>query len=313
MSLTPNYGMNIPASTDTVNLLTQNYPNFNIIDTALKSVSDSAITVAVETKVGTVHNLVRSDSDRAVIRFTATSDYIAGDTFTVDGNAVTVVTPGGASIPDRGFVINSNVLGILVGAVLTLLVGGGLTSVDAIDVDYDNTGSGLTATDVQNAIDEVEDNIENVASSIPTYSDFANTLFTMTETALTIVPETGISLKTVRKNFVNAKTNANKEIFSLSGYISFGTVNLTSGTPSKLATLTGLNLGARATANRFTIGGLHSYDAGGNGLRDDVVAYIEIDTSGNICLYLEFMAVTPGQNVTSAETDIVFDSGVMLN
>lgn len=155
MSLTPNYGMNIPASTDTVNLLTQNYPNFNILDTALKSVSDSAVTVAVETKVGTVHNLVRSDSDRAVIRFTATSDYIAGDTFTVDGNAVTVVTPGGTSIPDRGFVINSNVLGILVGAVLTLLVGGGLTSVDASDVDYDNTGSGLTATDVQNAIDEL--------------------------------------------------------------------------------------------------------------------------------------------------------------
>lgn len=155
MSLTPNYGMTIPASTDTVNLLTQNYPNFTILDTALKNVSDSAVTVAVETKVGTVHNLVRSDGDRAVIRFTATSDYIAGDTFTVDGNAVTVVTPGGTSIPDRGFVINSNVLGILVGAVLTLLVGGGLTSVDASDVDYDNTVSGLTATDVQNAIDEL--------------------------------------------------------------------------------------------------------------------------------------------------------------
>lgn len=164
MSLTPNYGMTIPASTDTVNLLTQNYPNFNIIDTALKNVSDSAITVAVETKSGTVHNLVRSDSDRAFIRFTATSDYIAGDTFTVDGNAVTVLTSGGTSIPDRGFVINSNVVGVLVGSVLTLLVGGGLTSVDASDVDYDNTVSGLTATNVQDAIDEI---VSAIPSTLP--------------------------------------------------------------------------------------------------------------------------------------------------
>lgn len=171
MSLTPNYGMTIPASTDTVNLLTQNYPNFTILDTALKNVSDSAITVAVETKVGTVHNLVRSDGDRAVIRFTATSDYIAGDTFTVDGNAVTVVTPGNTSIPDRGFVINSNVVGVLVGSVLTLLVGGGLTSVDASDVDYDNTGSGLTATDVQNAIDEIENNIESVSTATSLHAE----------------------------------------------------------------------------------------------------------------------------------------------
>ena len=95
MSLTHNYGMTIPASTDTVNLLTQNYPNFSILDTELKNVSNSSITVAVETKVGTVHNLVRSDSDRDVIRFTATSNYNAGDTFTVDGVTVTATTPAG--------------------------------------------------------------------------------------------------------------------------------------------------------------------------------------------------------------------------
>lgn len=223
MSLTPNYGMNIPASTDIVNLLTQCYPNFSLLDTALKNVSDSAITVAVETKVGTVHNLVRSDTDRAVLRFTATSDYNTGDTFTVDGNAVTVVTPGGTSIPDRGFVINSNVLGILVGAVLTLLVSGGPTNVDASDVDYDNTGSGLVATDVQGAIDEVVNDVDDAKGTELTLSvsagatsvTFTNPIISGNKKLLlffddTFIPYTGVTVGvgSVTYTFESLESNA---------------------------------------------------------------------------------------------------------
>lgn len=161
---TPNYGYTIPVSTDIVNLLTQCYPNFTAIDTDLKAISDAAVTVAVETKVGTVHNLVRSDTDRNVIRFVATSNYAAGDTFTVDGNAVTATTPAGTSIPAGGFVINSSVFAILDGAKLTVFVGGG--SNDASDINYDNSGSGLTAADVQDAIDENAANIATNAAAI---------------------------------------------------------------------------------------------------------------------------------------------------
>lgn len=155
---TPNYGYTIPVSTDIVNLLTQCYPNFSQIDTDLKAVSGSAITVATENKVGTVHNLVRGDSDRKFMYFTATSNFNAGDTFTVDGNAVTVVTPSGASLPQGAFVINSTVVAVLVGSLLTVLAGGG--SNDASDIIYDNTGSGLTATNVQDAIDEIDAQVD---------------------------------------------------------------------------------------------------------------------------------------------------------
>lgn len=160
---TPNYGYTIPVSTDIVNLLTQCYPNFSLIDTDLKAVSDAAVTVAVETKVGTVHNIVRSDTDRNIIRFVATSNYVAGDTFTVDGNAVTATTPAGTSIPAGGFVINSSVFAILDGAKLTVFVGGGAS--DASDINYDNSDSGLTATDVQDAIDEIVNGIETLADA----------------------------------------------------------------------------------------------------------------------------------------------------
>ena len=174
MALTPNYGMTIPVSTDIVNLLTQCYPNFIILDTDLKAVSDAAITVATETKTGTVHNLVRSDPDRNVLTFTATSNFVYGDTFTVDGNAVTVVTPSGASVPGGAFVINSNVFGIVDGAKLTLLVSGG--AADANDVSYDNTGSGLTGSNVQDVIDEI-------AGELPIY---ATAILTAGATSITI-------------------------------------------------------------------------------------------------------------------------------
>lgn len=155
MSLTPNFGFNIPDSTDIVNLLTQCYPNFTIADTALQAIKQQGISQATESKSGTVHNIVRVDSDCSVFWFTATSNFTTGDTFTVDGSPVTAVKVSGAGLETGDFVINSNVPCIVKGAVLTVLAGGGSSTVIAQDVTYDNTGSGLTATDVQDALDEI--------------------------------------------------------------------------------------------------------------------------------------------------------------
>lgn len=159
MSLTPNFGFNIPDSTDIVNLLTQCYPNFTIADTALQAIKAQGISQATESKSGTVHNVVRVDSDCSVFWFTATSNFTTGDTFTVDGSPVTAVKVSGAGLETGDFVINSNVPCIIKGSVLTVLAGGGSSTVIAEDVPYDNTGSGLTATDVQDAIDELKSDI----------------------------------------------------------------------------------------------------------------------------------------------------------
>ena len=172
MSLTPNFGFNIPDSTDIVNLLTQCYPNFTIADTALQAIKQQGISQATESKSGTVHNIVRVDSDCSVFWFTATSNYTTGDTFTVDGSPVTGVKVSGAGLETGDFVINSNVPCIVKGAVLTVLVGGGSSTVIAQDVTYDNTGSGLTATNVQDAINEVVGDIPTgFSASAITYNN----------------------------------------------------------------------------------------------------------------------------------------------
>lgn len=169
---TPNFGFNIAEGTDTVNLLTQCYPNFTSLDSILQGVKETGVTTAVATRTGTNFAVVRTDTDCNVFRFIATANYVAGDTFTVDGVAVTATSPAGTALPGGAFVINQSVLAILNSSVLTVLAGGA-SDPDASDVDYDNTGSGLTATDVQAAIDEV-------VSDIPT--GFAATAITYDNT-----------------------------------------------------------------------------------------------------------------------------------
>lgn len=164
MSLTPNYGFNIPTGSDAVNLLTQNYPNFTSLDSILKTIELTGTTTATVSKVGTVFQLVRTNSALNVIRFVATGNYVAGDTFTVDGVAVTATSVQGTSLQTGAFVINQSVMCILNQNVLTVLVGGSGTN-DASDVNYNNTGSGLQATNVQDAIDEVKADIPSIPAT----------------------------------------------------------------------------------------------------------------------------------------------------
>lgn len=165
MTTTTNYGYNVVEGTDQVNIQTQIAPNFTAIDTDLKTVSDAAITTATHTVAGTVHQLVRDDSDRAVIRFVATGDFATGDTFTVDGLTVTARLVNGEALQTGSFKINNCVEAVLVGTVLNVNAINPTVS-DASDVSYDNTGSGLAASDVQDAIDEVVTGLGSVASDL---------------------------------------------------------------------------------------------------------------------------------------------------
>lgn len=158
MALTPNYSFIIPTGTDAVNLLTQCYPNFSSLDNILKPIQESGVTVATDTKVGTVHQLVRTDSSCNMFRFIATANYASGDTFTVDGASVTATAMDGTALPAGAFVINQSVVCVLNNLVLTVMIAGKeTTSIAASAVTYDNTISGLTATNAQDAIDELHD------------------------------------------------------------------------------------------------------------------------------------------------------------
>ena len=174
MTTTTNYGYNVVEGTDQVNIQTQIAPNFTAIDSDLKDVSDAAITTATHTLAGTVHQIVRDDADRAVIRFVATADMATGDTFTVDGVSVTARLVNGEALQTGAFKINNCVECVLVGTVLNINAVNPTAST-ASDVSYDNTGSGLTATNVQDAIDEVKGDIPSIpatyAASAITYNN----------------------------------------------------------------------------------------------------------------------------------------------
>lgn len=171
---TPNFGFNIAEGTDTVNLLTQCYPNFTSLDSILQAIKETGVTTAVATKTGTNFAVVRTDTDCNFFRFVATANYAAGDTFTVDGVAVTATTAAGTALPSGAFVINQSVIAVLNSSVLTVLIGGAST-IDADDVSYDNSGSGLTASDVQAAIDEIVGDVGSVASDVSTLQSNVNT------------------------------------------------------------------------------------------------------------------------------------------
>lgn len=174
---TTNYGFNIAEGSDTVNLLTQCYPNFTSIDSILFPIEKSGTTTATVTKAGTVQQIVRVNSRCDMFRFVATANYAAGDTFTVDGASVTATSVSGEALPAGAFVINQSVLCILNGSVLTVLAGG-KSDPAASDVSYSNASSGLSATNVQTAIDEV-------VNAIPTGFDADDITYDNTVSGLT--------------------------------------------------------------------------------------------------------------------------------
>ncbi|MBO7732451.1 MAG: hypothetical protein J6S67_07855 [Methanobrevibacter sp.] len=186
MQYTSNFNFMVAEGTDTVNLLTQCYPNFTSLDSILQAIKESGVTTAVSTKVGTVHNIVRTDADCAVIRWVNTANYATGDTFAVDGVTVTATSMDGQSLPAGAFVINQSSMAILNGTVLTFVGVAGISSVAAQDVTYDNSGSGLTAADVQAAIDEVVVGVNKATGKELTASLLAGaTSVTFTDAAIT--------------------------------------------------------------------------------------------------------------------------------
>jgi len=161
MQTTTNYNYNLVESTDTANIPVQISPNFTAIDSDLKDVSDAALTVAIDTYASNTHALVRNDSDRNVFYFVAPSNYVAGDTFTLDGVVINAVSVSGEALTDNAFRVNSIVPCYVFGQTLTLVVDKAVTvpTPTAASTSYDNTTSGLSATNVQDAIDEVKADI----------------------------------------------------------------------------------------------------------------------------------------------------------
>ena len=181
MQYSTNYNLNIVEGTDIVNPLVIDKPNYIAIDAQMKLNEDAGVGTATEIKTGTVHALTRANGDNNTFRFVSTSVFNSGDTFTVDGVSVTALLPSGEALPDAAYAIGCNVLCILTSTELTVftakttandsaLLNGepGSFYTDSTNIDYDNTLSGLTATDVKGAIDEVASDVNTINNNLTT-------------------------------------------------------------------------------------------------------------------------------------------------
>lgn len=117
---TENYGLNIVEGTDIVNPLIYDNPNYQKIDEQMFINQNNGVPKASYNKSGTVHQITRSLTQAPVFWFTASSNYNSGDTFSVNGSSVSAVLPDGSTLPNNAFTINSNVICLLVGKVLTI-------------------------------------------------------------------------------------------------------------------------------------------------------------------------------------------------
>lgn len=148
MRTSEHYELNLVEGTDKVNPLVQDVPNYETIDGAMYNNKCASIGIATELRTGTVHALVRQNEDAPMFRFTATSNYTSGDTFTVDGVQVSALLVDGTPLPNMAYIIGSEVLCVLKGTLMTVFanrttssdsdrLGGELPSHYATDSDLD--------------------------------------------------------------------------------------------------------------------------------------------------------------------------------
>lgn len=133
MRKSTHYELNLVEGNDIVNPMVNDVPNFERIDEVMFENAGAGVGVATELLSGTVHAITRENPNCSVFRFVATADYLSGDTFTVDGVQVTALMTNGKPLSGGAYVINANVVGCLVGTMLTLFVaqGGDIVAKDS--------------------------------------------------------------------------------------------------------------------------------------------------------------------------------------
>lgn len=170
---TTNYEFILPLGSDNFNPLTDQNPNWSKADTVIKKAENQSIAVASEVKSGSVHAITLPTGAGNMFRFVATSKFGAQDTCTVNGVQVSTLMPNGTTLPEGGWVINSNVLCCLTGTVLTVYttIGGESGSIDADTLDGHKPDYFATAT----ALEVVKTTAESAARLATTANDTATT------------------------------------------------------------------------------------------------------------------------------------------
>lgn len=162
MKSTTNLNLITVEGNDLFNPLTQFNPNWEKLDSTFGQAMTLLVSPASHNKSGNLHAIVEEITSCPTFRFTATGDYRSGDTFTVNGVTVNARMPDGSSLPDYAFRINSNLLAVQAGGVLTIFTNGAAADVE----DFMKTADyvGVSATGVVHRA-EVADSATNATTA----------------------------------------------------------------------------------------------------------------------------------------------------
>lgn len=113
MTQTTYYEFNKPEGTDLVNPLVDTNPNWDKLDNDLHEFNERSIANCTEVVTLGVHAISRLDTTSKFLKWIATANFTAGETFTVDGLVVAASTPAGAALATGAYVTGSVVLACL--------------------------------------------------------------------------------------------------------------------------------------------------------------------------------------------------------
>lgn len=125
MKKTEYYNLDVTEGSDIANIPASQSPNITKIDEQMHANATNGFSPATEVLNGMVHNLTRMVPDAPMIRWIATAPYAAGDTFTVDGIAVTARTVSGEGLPSGAYIIGQCVQAFVDGENMTVYVSSG--------------------------------------------------------------------------------------------------------------------------------------------------------------------------------------------
>ena len=257
MNTTTNYGLKLYEGTDLFNPLTVENVNAGDIDTAMKAISDHSVGAATELTTGTVHAITRADADRNVFLFVATSNFTAGDTFTLDGNQVSALTPDGQQLATGSYVIGSSVLCALHDTLITVYV----NPAKAKDADMlDGHDSSYYATD---------SDLDTVAGTIGAISDKVGSAV-LTTTA----PDLSGAVNELNTHLTENRTDAIVEL-TLSDYTTTPYVFPHDGWISIMAEANGGSLSANLLGSNATTGGLTISVVGSASYSDENAIFVK--------------------------------------
>ena len=166
MNQSTNYNFNLPEGTDLVNLLTQLIPNWSSLDTLLKGVEDQAFTNCTEVVALGVHAITRSNADGKILKWIASANYTAGDTFTVDGNLVSAATASGEALATNAIVSGAVIIAALNAdeSAMTIFVTGTNVASDSAKLGGELPSYYATASDMSDAQSDITD-LDNLMGS----------------------------------------------------------------------------------------------------------------------------------------------------